>query len=197
MTVKATLQLTSAQLTGRLTHLAFGMNPTRLHRIEPGAFGQQAKNEQADISVAFSLLVVSSDPLTHLFALVPTGIISHDHHHTPALPTGDVQQSSDKDQGMLAVRLPIGEIQVDLVGVVANRPIAGQSFRLTPTGLALDQLGFGISTPGHVRSINNIVDGFIVGSALVKAAGENIRVIKNLAVSLRQVLDEQNTREHS
>jgi tryptophan synthase alpha chain len=54
-------------------------------------------------------------------------------------------------------------------------------------------LGFGISTPAQVRSINNIVDGFIVGSALVKAAGENIRAIRSLAVTLRQALDEQNS----
>lgn len=52
-------------------------------------------------------------------------------------------------------------------------------------------LGFGIGTPEHVRSINTIVDGFIVGSALVKAAGEGIREVQALATSLRQALDAQ------
>jgi tryptophan synthase alpha chain len=52
-------------------------------------------------------------------------------------------------------------------------------------------LGFGISTPDHVRSINTIVDGFIVGSALVKAAADGIEAVRALAHSLRGALDAQ------
>jgi tryptophan synthase alpha chain len=54
-------------------------------------------------------------------------------------------------------------------------------------------LGFGITTPRHVRSINNVMDGFIVGSALVKAATEGVSAVRDLAYSLRHALDEGDT----
>ncbi len=41
------MQLTGSQVIGRLTHLAFGMNPAGFHRIEAGAFGWQTKDQQA------------------------------------------------------------------------------------------------------------------------------------------------------
>jgi hypothetical protein len=90
MTVQAALQLTGSQVIGRLTHLAFGMNPAGFHRIEPGALGRQTKDQQADIALAFSLLVVGSNPLTDAFALVPTGIIPDQHDDALGLPTGNV-----------------------------------------------------------------------------------------------------------
>lgn len=50
-------------------------------------------------------------------------------------------------------------------------------------------LGFGISTPAQARRMNDLVDGFIVGSALVRAAGEGVPAVRALAASLRQVLE--------
>lgn len=47
-------------------------------------------------------------------------------------------------------------------------------------------LGFGISTPAHVQQLHGLVNGFIVGSALVKAGKEGTNSIQNLAESLRQ-----------
>ncbi len=49
-------------------------------------------------------------------------------------------------------------------------------------------LGFGISTPQQARRMNGLVDGFIVGSALVRAAGEGVPAVRALAASLRQAL---------
>jgi tryptophan synthase alpha chain len=49
-------------------------------------------------------------------------------------------------------------------------------------------LGFGISKPGHARAMNNLVDGFIVGSALVKAGGDGVEAVRDLATSLRNAL---------
>ena len=76
----------------------------------------------------------------------------------------------------------------------AGRIVADQPAPTGPdpfTGKPL-VMGFGISKPDHARMMNGLVDGFIVGSALVRrlldgggpeAAGEFVR-------SLREALDE-------
>jgi tryptophan synthase alpha chain len=46
-------------------------------------------------------------------------------------------------------------------------------------------MGFGISKPEHVQMIQGLVDGFIVGSALVKAAKEGTEAVRMLTQSLR------------
>ncbi|HEX6316442.1 MAG TPA: tryptophan synthase subunit alpha [Gemmatimonadaceae bacterium] len=51
-------------------------------------------------------------------------------------------------------------------------------------------VGFGISTPAQARRIGALADGIVVGSALVKAAGESVGAAARLASSLRAALDE-------
>ena len=50
-------------------------------------------------------------------------------------------------------------------------------------------LGFGISTADHARQVNELTDGFIVGSALVRAGKESVDAVQELAKTLRDVLD--------
>lgn len=50
-------------------------------------------------------------------------------------------------------------------------------------------LGFGISTPDHARMMNGLVDGFIVGSALVRAGKNGAEAVGALAAQLRNALD--------
>lgn len=52
-------------------------------------------------------------------------------------------------------------------------------------------LGFGISTPEQTQMVNHLVDGFIVGSALVRAGKEGVESVRALASSLRQALDKR------
>jgi tryptophan synthase alpha chain len=51
-------------------------------------------------------------------------------------------------------------------------------------------MGFGISTPEQARSVGSMVDGFIVGSALVRAGKESVEAVRTLAGSIRRSLDE-------
>jgi tryptophan synthase alpha chain len=46
-------------------------------------------------------------------------------------------------------------------------------------------LGFGISTPAQVTELHGLVDGFIVASALIKAAPAGMDQVIELAKSLR------------
>ncbi|MCC6904270.1 MAG: tryptophan synthase subunit alpha [Anaerolineae bacterium] len=50
-------------------------------------------------------------------------------------------------------------------------------------------LGFGIGTPEQARRMNGLVDGFIVGSALVRAGESGVEAVRGLSQSIRQALD--------
>jgi tryptophan synthase alpha chain len=49
-------------------------------------------------------------------------------------------------------------------------------------------LGFGISTPEHARQVSTLTDGFIVGSALVRAGKESVDAVRDLAATLRAAI---------
>lgn len=49
-------------------------------------------------------------------------------------------------------------------------------------------LGFGISTPEQAQQMNGLVNGFIVGSALVRAADQGVDAVHDLAQRLRNAL---------
>jgi tryptophan synthase alpha chain len=50
-------------------------------------------------------------------------------------------------------------------------------------------MGFGIGTPEQARAMNGLVDGFAVGSALVRAGKNGVEAVRILAASLRTALD--------
>ncbi len=52
-------------------------------------------------------------------------------------------------------------------------------------------MGFGISQPEQVRMVSELVDGFAVGSALVRAGKQSVAAVTDLANTLRRALDEQ------
>jgi tryptophan synthase alpha chain len=51
-------------------------------------------------------------------------------------------------------------------------------------------VGFGIATPEQARAVAKIADGVVVGSAMVRAAGESVDAALALARSLRLAIDD-------
>ena len=51
-------------------------------------------------------------------------------------------------------------------------------------------VGFGISNAAQARKIGALADGIVVGSAIVKAAGDSVAAAAKLAAGLRAALDE-------
>ena len=50
-------------------------------------------------------------------------------------------------------------------------------------------VGFGISTPTQARTVAAVADGVVVGSAIVKAAGQSVDAAVNLVRSMREAMD--------
>lgn len=49
-------------------------------------------------------------------------------------------------------------------------------------------VGFGVNTPQQAKQLGELVDGVIVGTALVKAGGKSVEEARNLAAQLRNAL---------
>lgn len=50
-------------------------------------------------------------------------------------------------------------------------------------------VGFGISTPEQARRVANLADGVVVGSAIVRAAGDSVDAAIRLAAEMRSAID--------
>jgi tryptophan synthase alpha chain len=51
-------------------------------------------------------------------------------------------------------------------------------------------VGFGISQPAQARAVAALADGVVVGSAIVRAAGDSVESALRLATSLRRAIDD-------
>jgi tryptophan synthase alpha chain len=109
-------------------------------------------------------------------------------------PTSSPQRTAlvaEKSQGFIYL--------VSLTGVTGARESA-------PSGLAEFvarvravthkplAVGFGIGSGQQAKTVGQLAEGVIVGSALVERAGESIEHVEELAVELRQALDGAETR---
>jgi tryptophan synthase alpha chain len=94
----------------------------------------------------------------------------------------------------------VGERATGFIYVVALTGITGVRDQLPPelssfiarvradTNMPL-VMGFGISKPEQARRMNDLLDGFIVGSALVRAGKDGVEAVRELAGTLRRALD--------
>lgn len=101
--------------------------------------------------------------------------------------------TSNEDRMRLATQHATGFIYVvSLTGITGTRDALPEDItnliarirQQTDTPLVL---GFGISTPEHAQRMHGLVNGFIVGSALVRAGKSGADAVRSLAQSLRNV----------
>jgi tryptophan synthase alpha chain len=68
--------------------------------------------------------------------------------------------------------------------------LAGTVERLRSAARLPICVGFGIATPAQARAVASLADGVVVGSAVVRAAGESVAAAAALIRSLRAAIDE-------
>ena len=104
----------------------------------------------------------------------------------PTTPTERMAEIARHGSGFvyLISRLGVTGVQED---TAASLPETIARLRSTTT-LPIC-VGFGISTPAQARSVGNLADGVVVGSAIVKAAEDGATPVLSLTRSLREALD--------
>jgi tryptophan synthase alpha chain len=102
--------------------------------------------------------------------------------------------SSDERIGLVAQRATGFIYVVSLTGITGERkelpPDLAEfigRLRQQVTNVPL-VMGFGISKPEHVRMVSRLVDGFIVGSAIVRAGKEGTEAVRQLTAQLKEGL---------
>ncbi len=156
------------------------LNP--LINYGPEQFVKDAKAAGADGLIIPDLPPEEAD----LFAICEQEDMALVFFLAPTSDTERIQLVAEKARGFIYV--------VSLTGITGARrelPADLTDF-ITRLRAETDRplvLGFGISQPAHVRQINRLVNGFIVGSAFIRAARDSTAAVGELARSLRGALD--------
>jgi tryptophan synthase alpha chain len=152
------------------------------------AAGPQALVRSADAG-AHGLLVtdlpVGSDRVRE--AWIGSGPLSFIRLVAPTTPPARMAEIARHGSGFvyLISRLGVTGVRDD---VAATLPATVQALRAA-TALPIC-VGFGISRPEQARTVGALADGVVVGSALVRAAGESIASALDLTRALRRGLDD-------
>src|SRR5215210_4122158 len=124
-------QFVSAERSLGLNDLAFAVDPLRLYRIEPRALGgQKAGHYPHPAPVVFDLAVVGGDPVAHLFALVPGGVVPDQKQRLFASRSELLAAVAEKPRGYGAYGSAIHEPQPGLSHLRQIKSVAGESLRL-------------------------------------------------------------------
>lgn len=156
------------------------LNPLIAYGID--SFIREAKEAGAD-----GFIVPDLPPEeAHLFALCSELEMALVFFLAPTSDTKRIELVADRASGFIYV--------VSLTGITGARrdlppDLADFIGRVRSATVKPLVLGFGISQPAHARAMNGLVNGFIVGSALVKAGANGAESVGSLAKTLRDALD--------
>lgn len=186
------------------TALAQGMSFDRMlelaHKAKPGiplvlfsylnpilAAGPDALTRAADAGFSGLLLTdlpVGADP--ELEARIGDGPLAFIRLVAPTTPRERMKEIAEHGSGFvyLISRLGVTGVQDDLP---RELPATVQRLReATPLPVCV---GFGVSRPEQAATVAKIADGVVVGSAIVRAAGEDVKQAVALAASMRAAID--------
>jgi tryptophan synthase alpha chain len=151
------------------------------------AAGDDALTRAADAGISGLLLTdlpVGSDP--ELEARIGEGPLSFIRLVAPTTPQDRMKEIAEHGSGFvdLISRLGVTGVRDDLP---VELPATVQRLREATTLPVC--VGFGVSRPEQAAQIAKIADGVVAGSAIVRAAGEDVKKAVALAASLRAAID--------
>jgi tryptophan synthase alpha chain len=151
------------------------------------AAGDDALTRAADAGFSGILLTdlpVGSDPERE--AWVGNGPLAFIRLVAPTTPEERMREIASHGSGFVYLISRLG-----VTGVRDEMPIELPSTvaRLRAATTLPVCVGFGVSRPEHAAAVARIADGVVVGSALVRAAGESVENAVSLLSSLRSAID--------
>ncbi len=151
------------------------------------AAGPEALSRAADAGFSGVLLTdlpVGSDPERE--AWVGDSPLEFIRLVAPTTPQDRMREIADHGRGFvyLISRLGVTGMRDD---IAADLPETVERLRTASTLPVC--VGFGVSTPEQAAAVAKIADGVVVGSAIVRAAGESLDAAGRLVASMRQAID--------
>src|SRR5919199_4639484 len=125
-----------------LRDLAFAVNPLRLYRIQPRALGgQQTAHYPHSATAVFDLAIVGGDPVTHLVAFMPAGVVPDQEKGLFAGCRESVAAISEELSGYGAHRTTVHKPYPGLLEFGQIHPVAaeGLGLRVVLSRCLLDQ----------------------------------------------------------
>lgn len=129
-------------------------------------------------------LPVGSDP--ELEARIGAGPLAFIRLVAPTTPAERMREIAEHGSGFvyLISRLGVTGVRDDL-----PRELPETVARLRGATTLPVAVGFGVSRPEQAAAVARMADGVVVGSAMVRAAGEGVKQAAQLAASLRAAID--------
>ena len=104
----------------------------------------------------------------------------------PTTPSARMREISEHGSGFVYL---ISRLGVTGVQNTMSSDLPATVARLREAATLPVCVGFGVSTPEQAADVARIADGVVVGSAIVRAAGESVERAAALARSMRQAID--------
>jgi tryptophan synthase alpha chain len=151
------------------------------------AAGADALTRAADAGFSGLLLTdlpVGADP--ELESRIGSGPLAFIRLVAPTTPLARMKEIAENGSGFVYLISRLG-VTGERAELPPELPATVQRLR-EATSIPVC-VGFGVSRPEQAASVARIADGVVVGSALVRAAGESVEKAATLAASMRAAID--------
>jgi tryptophan synthase alpha chain len=149
--------------------------------------GQNALAQAAEAGFSGLLITdmpVGSDPGRE--AWIGDGPLAFIRLVAPTTPAARMKEISEHGSGFVYL---ISRLGVTGMQDTMSADLPATVKRLREAATLPVCVGFGVSTPEQAAAVARIADGVVVGSAIVRAAGESVEAAAKLTASLRAAID--------